>query len=380
MPARQDIEFNDKDMNTTGWYLEGFGHQGQRWFVRLDRLPFIIGRQKDCDLQLAFAEISRRHAEIYDYDGELRIRECGSTNGTFINRQRLYEELALQHGDIIHFGSLEFRIANKQSNTAVPVGNPELTVSMSGKELPQGFVRCESEFNEMLQQRAVTPYFQPLVQLIGEKTIGYELLGRCDFPGLPQGPLSLLQIASSLQKEIELSELFRAVGLERAGTMEEKSYSLFLNTVPAEVRLSHLSRSLTALREQAPDLLLVLEIHEAAVTNRVTIRGLRALLDDLGIKLAYDDFGAGQARLVELIEVPPDWLKFDMVLVRGIHRQSPRSRQVLRTLVSMARDLGIKTIAEGVEVQEEIAVCTEIGFDVAQGYYYGKPAPSFIGY
>ena len=74
MPARQNIEFNEQSAVTTGWYLEGFGHQGQRWFVRLDKLPFSIGRQKECDLQLAFAEISRRHAEIYDQDGVLRIR------------------------------------------------------------------------------------------------------------------------------------------------------------------------------------------------------------------------------------------------------------------------------------------------------------------
>jgi EAL domain-containing protein (putative c-di-GMP-specific phosphodiesterase class I) len=377
VPARKNIEFNEQSAVTTGWYLEGFGHQGQRWFVRLDKLPFSIGRQKECDLQLAFAEISRRHAEIFDHDGVLRIRECGSTNGTFVNRQRLYEELALHHGDIIHFGSLEFRIANKQTNMMVHSGGGELTVSMSARELPQGFVRCENEFNEMLRQRAVDPHFQPLVQLANTQTIGYELLGRCDFTGLPQGPLSLLQIAGSLHKEIELSELFREVGLERARTLG-KDYSLFLNTVPTEIRLSHLRPSLTSLREQTPDLQMVLEIHEAAVTNLATIRGLRALLNDLDIKLAYDDFGAGQARLVELIEVPPDWLKFDMVLVRGIHRQSPRSRQVLSTLVNMARDLGIKTIAEGVEVEEEIVICRELGFDVAQGYYFGKPAPSFV--
>ena len=65
--------------------------------------------------------------------------------------------------------------------------------------------------------------------------------------------------------------------------------------------------------------------------------------------IAYDDFGAGQARLLELAEVPPHYLKFDMSFVRGIDT-APASRQrLLTSLVSVARDLLVYTVAEGVE-------------------------------
>jgi EAL domain-containing protein (putative c-di-GMP-specific phosphodiesterase class I) len=89
------------------------------------------------------------------------------------------------------------------------------------------------------------------------------------------------------------------------------------------------------------------------------------------MSLAYDDFGAGQARLLELSEAPPDFLKLSMRLIHGID-QAPSSRhRVLRSLVALARDLGTKTIAEGIETPGEAAVCADLGFDLAQGYHFG---------
>ena len=88
-----------------------------------------------------------------------------------------------------------------------------------------------------------------------------------------------------------------------------------------------------------------------------------------------DSFGAGQARLLELAEYPPDFLKFDMSLVRGID-VAPESRQrMLTSLVSVARDMLVYTVAEGVETAEEADVCMRIGFTHAQGYFFGRPRP-----
>ena len=126
---------------------------------------------------------------------------------------------------------------------------------------------------------------------------------------------------------------------------------------------------------QAPALPLVLEVHETAITDLAVMRSLRAMLNEMAIKLAYDDFGAGQSRLLELIEVPPDCLKFDIGLIRNIHLQPSRFQQYVQTLVNMARDLGIQVLAEGVEVKEVADICIQLGFDLAQGYYFGEPSP-----
>ena len=91
--------------------------------------------------------------------------------------------------------------------------------------------------------------------------------------------------------------------------------------------------------------------------------------------LAYDDFGAGQARLFELAEAPPHYLKFDRRFVTGLDH-APTSRQrLVASLVAAARELLVKTVAEGVETAEEGAACMRAGFSHAQGYHFGRPAP-----
>ena len=106
------------------------------------------------------------------------------------------------------------------------------------------------------------------------------------------------------------------------------------------------------------------------------MRLLRELLNALDIGLAYDDFGAGQARLNELAEAPPDVIKFDMKLIRGIDQGPDRRRELLRSLVGMVRNFGVAALAEGVETEAEHEACRELGFSHGQGYLYGRPAPT----
>ena len=119
-----------------------------------------------------------------------------------------------------------------------------------------------------------------------------------------------------------------------------------------------------------------MEIHEATVSDGAAMAELKDTLTELDIALAYDDFGAGQARLLELVEVPPDYLKFDMSLIRGIHTASAAKRNLVQTLVAMVRDMGIACVAEGIECQRELEFCRRAGFHFGQGYYLGRPAPA----
>src|SRR5439155_10844602 len=96
----------------------------------------------------------------------------------------------------------------------------------------------------------------------------------------------------------------------------------------------------------------VLELHEEAVADVDAMRALRARLTGLGVGLAYDDFGAGKARLTELAEVPPDFIKLDKSLTHGLH-MAPGRQELVRALTRLSSDLGIRLIAEGVEFAEE---------------------------
>ncbi len=95
-------------------------------------------------------------------------------------------------------------------------------------------------------------------------------------------------------------------------------------------------------------------------------------LDELDIRLALDDFGLGE-RFLQLAEVPPDYLKFDISYVRGLVHATVAKRRMLSMLMAAARDLGAQPIAEGVETELEAGACAMMGFTLAQGYLYGVP-------
>jgi EAL domain-containing protein (putative c-di-GMP-specific phosphodiesterase class I) len=105
------------------------------------------------------------------------------------------------------------------------------------------------------------------------------------------------------------------------------------------------------------------------------MRELAARLKDIGVRFAYDDFGAGQARLNELGEVPAHFVKFDMGLVRGLHQASLGKQKLVGELVRLVRELGSVALAEGIEAEADAALCRQMGFDLIQGYLTGKPVP-----
>lgn len=92
----------------------------------------------------------------------------------------------------------------------------------------------------------------------------------------------------------------------------------------------------------------------------------------IGFKTAIDDFGAGFAGLNLLADFQPDMVKLDMALVRGID-QSPSRRAIVAGVVSMCHQLSITVIAEGIETLEEARCLRDLGIDLMQGYWFGRP-------
>jgi EAL domain-containing protein (putative c-di-GMP-specific phosphodiesterase class I) len=363
---------SDSIREYTTWHLEGVLNDARTLIIPIFPLPFQIGRHKSCQLSISEESISRYHAEIFSDSNFLWIRDLGSTNGTFVNGQRLEHGTVLKSGDVLHFGHSEFRVIQ---DDLMDLDSQEKTICSDMKEdQSQAVALHEESFCNMLNQRAVIPYFQPIIQLSDESICGYEVLGRGNHQGLPINPLDLFRIATELNLETQLSDLFRQEGVLVARDFPG-SPNIFVNTHPIEISQETLLKSMRQVREFEPSMPLTLEIHEKAITDLNWMKYLKSGLAELDIRLAYDDFGAGQARFIELIEVPPDYLKFDICLIRGIHTAPKRFQQVVKTLVKMAQDLGIAALAEGVEYKEESDKCAEIGFSYAQGYYFSRPAP-----
>jgi EAL domain-containing protein (putative c-di-GMP-specific phosphodiesterase class I) len=346
------------------WMLSGqlADDQPVRRF-RVDASRFIVGRKPEASLCISSPTVSREHAEMTAIDKGLLLRDLGSTNGTYVNGTRITQPCTVQHGDLLQFGQMVFRVVQQNTESG------SMTIQDDSCDRALALI----QFDQLMTQRAVSPHFQPIVTIGDGRTLGYEVLARSRFFGL-KDPRSMFAAAKVLNMEGELSRILREEGI-RSGQVLPQAQVLFVNTHPAEIDdLELLVFSLRELRELEPRRPLVLEIHEAAVTRGGEMNQLRDALAEMQIGLAYDDFGAGQARLVELVEVRPDYLKFDMMLVQKIASASLERQRMLASLVKMVHELGITPLAEGIEEIADHEVCRQIGFTLAQGFYYGHPS------
>lgn len=324
---------------------------------------FQIGRRPDIHFSLPHPSVSKVHAEFVATEVALFVRNLNSTNGTFVNEQRISTDTPVGEHDVVRFADFEFVVKRVQAEQS-------LRTMVSSRSDWQNTL---GQFHQLLMDRAVVPYFQPIVRFSDRQTIGHEVLARSTVVGLST-PKDMFAAAERVSLAARLSVMCRENGIEVGKRLAQPGL-LFLNTHPSERPHTGLIESLTKLRGMAPNLEIVLELHEAAVTEPHEIALFRDELRDLRIQLAYDDFGAGQARLVELSEVAPDYLKFDISLIRDIHL-APQRQHVVAGLVRLVRGLGIQALAEGIEVEAEAEICRQIGFTHAQGYLYGKPVPA----
>jgi EAL domain-containing protein (putative c-di-GMP-specific phosphodiesterase class I) len=363
------------DRMDTNWILESIGPDGSRIRQVIAALPFRIGRDPTNELAVEALGLSRRHAEIrLDGSGRLRIDDLGSTNGTFVNRERIQGGCLLGVNDVLHFGNAEYRLT-VAADSDTGHDDPNRTVILpKGQGLSERFIRQEAAFLELLAGQGLSAAAQPIVDSGTHQLFAYELLGRSSHPMLPPSPVHLFHLAAVLGREAELSDAFRLHGV-RTLMPRLRGVRLFVNAHPKETFTDAFHDSLCQLRSvpNAPEL--VVEIHESAIVEVGRMRELAARLHGIGIAIAYDDFGAGQARINELADVPAQFVKFDMGLVRDIHRASERKQMVVRDLVRMVKGIGSVPLAEGVEFADDAEVCRDMGFALLQGYHIGRPAP-----
>ncbi len=215
--------------------------------------------------------------------------------------------------------------------------------------------------------------FQPIVDLGRKSLYGYVALVRPSEPSMPN-PGALLEAAERLERLPDLGRRIRALSAAAFAQGPEQGL-LFVNLHTRDLLDPELFRAdspLSAVAERV-----VLEVTErSAIDDVKDIQQRVRRLRGLGYRIAIDDLGAGYAGLSSFIALEPDVVKLDMSLVRGLH-QSAIQQRLVQTMASLCSEMGMRVIAEGVEIVEERDAARRLGCDLFQGYLFARPGPPF---
>jgi EAL domain-containing protein (putative c-di-GMP-specific phosphodiesterase class I)/GGDEF domain-containing protein len=235
-----------------------------------------------------------------------------------------------------------------------------------------------TQLDSVLRHHQLMTFYQPIVDLRTLEVLGHEVFTRGPAGGPFEDAEGLFALAERTHRLGELERLSRNQAFLTAEMHLPKGKKLFLNTSAGTLHDPELSRDLLrshVIKNGLSESQVVLEVTErVAMTER---RAHQAILHNLkrsGFGIAIDDMGAGYSSLQAVVELEPDYLKFDTSLVRNIDK-SLIKRSLLETLVEISQKIGALVVAEGIEARSEFTTLRDFGVPLGQGHYLAPPAP-----
>lgn len=237
-----------------------------------------------------------------------------------------------------------------------------------------------SELLDILQNRRIESWFQPVIEARTGDVWGYECLmrGRKADGSLVSAP-QMLEWANQENLKFMLDRVCRETHLENAGNLNLGADCRFLiNFLPTAIYQPEycLQTSLAAMRRSGlePRQVIFEVVETEKVADREHLLRILEFYRRSGFGVALDDMGSGYAGLTMLGDLKPDLIKIDREIVSK-SVESKNHYNICASLVKMGRDNGQLVLAEGVETAEEVELMRSFGVDLFQGYYFGKPAP-----
>lgn len=229
------------------------------------------------------------------------------------------------------------------------------------------------ELRDIIRRKRVTTLFQPIVRAKDLTVFGYEILTR----GPAGSSFRNSDMLFSFAREAKLAWALEAIALEgalkrlRQVDLGDRKFLLNLEAEmfgESEFRIHEMVSYFAANRGN-----FVFELTErAAIEDYAQFRELLNEFRQKGIEVAIDDAGSGYASLEAIAALAPDYLKITKSLVSTL-ADEPIKQDLVKMLVELGGKVGAKTLAEGIETEEEYTTCRDLGIDLIQGYYFAHP-------
>ena len=312
--------------------------------------------------------ILRALRDHFEVNGQ-SVRLSGSVGIAIYQGPENSAEELLRHADVAMYA------AKQQGKDRLTVFEPELHDATIDRH------QLRAEMHVSFERGEFTVAYQPLVRLDDSSIIGVEALLRWKHPtrGLI-GPVEFVPLAEESGLIVELGrwvtdEACREAQAwsEQIGRPSEVSINLSARQVEDEHLVGDVEKALatSGLRPE----MLTIEITESILLRDVDAVVARLTeLKRLGVNLAIDDFGTGYSSLSYLRRLPVDVLKIDRSFISGIESGAAENALV-RSIVSLAQLLDLRTVAEGIEDAGQLASLRQMGVDFGQGYFFARPMP-----
>ncbi|MDP9239098.1 MAG: EAL domain-containing protein [Actinomycetota bacterium] len=237
-------------------------------------------------------------------------------------------------------------------------------------------LEMEDELRQALAKGQIQLNFQPLVDLVSGKVLGFEALARWEHETLGQvSPAIFVPLAEQVglmsQLGSQVMELLHsaAADLQHAS---ETPLSLSVNVSPIEVCEPRLLSQVRRFVDDYPDIDLVVELTESVLLgdDLATSNALEAIAA-CGARLAVDDFGVGYSSIGYLQRFPVRLVKIDKSYVQTV--EDPRTRKLVQGVVAMCHAMGLTVVAEGIETADSADMMRDLGCRVGQGFSLSRP-------
>lgn len=243
-------------------------------------------------------------------------------------------------------------------------------------------LQLENALRNVLERNELKVYYQPQISISNGQVIGAEALLRWHHPELGMiSPAEFIPIAESSGQIIKIGEWVLRTAISQAKEWMDAGFTpmiIAVNISAIQFRQDNLLKLVTDILEevQLPQEYLELELTEAVTMHDPeSVINVMNKFNEQGIRMSIDDFGTGYSSLSYLKKFKVYKLKIDQSFIRDIS-DDPDDRAIVSAIIDMAQNLGLQTIAEGVETAEQLAFLRLHGCHEVQGYYFSKPLPT----
>jgi diguanylate cyclase (GGDEF)-like protein/PAS domain S-box-containing protein len=244
-------------------------------------------------------------------------------------------------------------------------------------------VSLETRLGQAIEQERLRTFFQPIVDLRTGSLHGLEALARWPEGETEVSPAEFIPVAEEAGLVGALGALVLRRACKTLGAWREEGVVGPEVTVSVNVSIRQITDSglvnqvRSALSESGlPAASLVLEITESTlIENPQLVRTVLRQLMHLGVGVQLDDFGTGYSSLTVLHDFPGDTLKIDRTFVDTMTDRA-ESQAIIRSIVGLAHNLGLRVVAEGIEQPEQLRALIELGCEYGQGYHFARPLPT----